>query len=297
MLRMPRADAPKHLGLKARARPVAGGDLHHRFEPVLQGEERARQRRHARRGGGVIGKIGRVHPGLEQRDLAQHVGRVGSQRRSDLGGEHELPFAQLALQPRNGVVLGCGVGQGIAAPPIRLADLVEEALPGSAAHLGGGAQPLERAFDPAHLLPLVEHVLPGLRAHLVPIQRGQHLHQAFDAPHLLGALVDLVPHAGAGLIHIAVFGGRSAAGSVAQTLGALHGADESRLLQQAVAAHAAAEERAFDGDLERFEHALGGGFVSKGVVSRLPAPDGCKTRHGRSFGGKMRQLYRLTHSP
>ena len=69
------------------------------------------------------------------------------------------------------------------------------------------------------------------------------------------------------------------AGPVAQTFGAFHGADESRFLQQAVAAHTAAEKRTFNGAFEPGEDLFGQRTVLEGSVGGLPAAGGGESGH------------------
>ena len=91
-----------------------------------------------------------------------------------------------------------------------------------------------------------DDIFPRFCADFFPVERRQDFEQFFLAPHLEGAFVDFVPDAGTGFVHVAMFGCGTAAGTVAQSFRTFHRADEGRFLQQAVAAHAAAEERSFD---------------------------------------------------
>ena len=62
----------QHLSLQPHAGAVAGSDLQHRFDAVLQGDERAGEGGHARGGGGVISEVDRVNVFLEHQDLLDH---------------------------------------------------------------------------------------------------------------------------------------------------------------------------------------------------------------------------------
>ena len=241
---------------------------------MLDGQRAAGQRRHARRGRGVVGKVDRRHVRLEQIDIAaQFVGRDGL-RRLDLSRDHKLPVFEAAFQVGDRLAILRGVVFGIALPPLRLAHRSENAVPGAGHFL------LVQREKTAHHL--AQPIFPGLleqtghlfTAHHFPIQGGQHFQQQLLAAHLEGPLVDLVPDAGTGFVDVAAFGGGSPAGSVAQALGAVHRADEGGLLQEAVTALPAAPDGAFDQQLCLFQHPVDKGFVSEGIVGWLPAAAG-----------------------
>jgi hypothetical protein len=88
-----------------------------------------------------------------------------------------------------------------------------------------------------------------------------------------------VPDAGTRRIHVAALRGRSAARPVAEALRALHRADERGFLQQAVAAHAAAEKGPFGPALQEGERALGERRAAEPVIGRLEASSWCQYWH------------------
>ncbi len=107
-------------------------------------------------------------------------------------------------------------------------------------------------------------------AHHVPIQGRQDFQQKLLAAHLEGALVNLGPDARAGLIHVAALGGRAAARAVADPFRAFHRADKGRLLQQAVAALAAAPQRAFVQHLYAVQETIKPFFPFERIINWLP---------------------------
>jgi hypothetical protein len=104
------------------------------------------------------------------------------------------------------------------------------------------------------------------------VDRGIDFEQPVEAAQPLGPLVDHVPRAGARRVYLAMVGGRSAAQPVAQALGARHGADESGLLQNTVAAHSTAKEDVFDEKLERRERPDRERIPLNGIKRRLVTP-------------------------
>src|SRR5690606_6951715 len=123
------------------------------------------------------------------------------------------------------------------------------------------------------------HITPGLGSHLFPIQWWQHFQKLFLAAHAKRAIVYLVPDTGPRFIHVAAFRGRAAAGPIADTFWAFHGANKGRLLQQTVAAHAAAEKRHFYTPFDHCQQAASCRFTFKWIKGGLPSASRGKTWH------------------
>ena len=112
-------------------RAVAGLQLHHRLQPVLQTMGTGRQAAHARRGRGAVGEVGRSDVVAQAVHLLVLGGERGIQRRRDLGGGRERARAQGSLQQRDRLGVGRRMILAVALPPVRLARGVEYVAPTS----------------------------------------------------------------------------------------------------------------------------------------------------------------------
>src|SRR3990172_2081362 len=114
----------------------------------------------------------------------------------------------------------------ISLPPVRLAEIVEQALDlfSPTALAGCSKREQQTAFSrcgtDGH---------PGFVTHAGPIQRCLHFQESIQPAESLGALVDSVPDTGAGGFDTTAIGIPASPPPVAQPLGTKHRADESRL--------------------------------------------------------------------
>ena len=177
------------------------------------------------------------------------------------------------------VFIGGGVILAVAFPPYRLPHRLEDRVPGLGPSGRVTREHTAHHAAKANLTGLLEHIAPGLAAYFIPIEGRHHLKQHFLAAHLKGPFVNLIPHTGAGLINITMFVSRAAAWAVAHALGAFHRADEGGLLQEAVAAHPAAKQGAFDCLLDGDQQPLAERLFLEWAEGWLPAASWSEDRH------------------
>ncbi len=279
------------LGLQSHPGAVARRDLHHRLDALLDGERRTGERRHARRGRRVVGEVRGVDVVAQDVQGARQLVRGDRERRRHFAGHDELPGGELLLERRSRLVRRRRVGLIVSHPPDGLPNLAEERIPERAAFLGRSREALHRSAE-APLARLLHDLRPRLAARSRPVEGRQHLEQLLRRAAPLSPLVDAVPDAGPRRIDVAAFRGRAAAGPVSQPFRALHRADEGRFLEQAVPAHAAAEQRALDAPLEHRKPAFPERSARKRVIGRLEAAPRRESRHpGSSHDDDGPELY------
>jgi len=77
-----------------------------------------------------------------------------------------------------------------------------------------------------------------------------------------------------------MFSGRAAAWTVAFAFRTFHRADERGFLQKAITAHAASEQRSFDGFFKSCQCAAVKGLALEGEIGWLPTATGSEDGHG-----------------
>ena len=164
-------------------------------------------------------------------------------------------------------------------PPIRLADGTENPVPGFFAYLGRPGEKSACHFLAPIFATLLKTSLHVSRPTFSQSSGGRTSSKMFLTPHLERPLIDFVPDAGPGLIYITMFRRGAAARPIPQTFWAFHRADERRLLQEAIPAHAATKQRTLDSVFENLQGAVAKVLFFEGRVGGLPSSTRGKTRH------------------
>ncbi len=132
---------------------------------------------------------------------------------------------------------------GVALPPIGLAQIAKELIPLSIESLPVGDE--VNRMGSLFTLPVeLDQVNPGLAASPRPINGRIYFEQLVQHAQALGSPIDHEPRARPRRVHLAVVLRCAATQAVSQALGAGQGTDEGGFLEQAIAAHAAAEKDA-----------------------------------------------------
>jgi hypothetical protein len=115
-------------------------------------------------------------------------------------------------------------------------------------------------------------IQPGIGSDFRPVQGREDFHQLVQAAQPFSPFIDLVPDAWASGINITTIRAGTTAGTVSQSFGAFHRADEGCFLQETISAHPAAEEGAFQSPFDGGYESIEERFMVEGIVCRLPAP-------------------------